>query len=189
MSLMDTVEELLNYLQIPFSFETKPSKFPNPLMSEEWAGKHPYEYVDIKIMGKSQGLINSVHPVLLKNFKIKGNASIAIIDVTDFWTRPQKDKIKYAPISKFPTSTFDCTVLVSKTAPVGELVEVLKKVKVKEIVERKIVDIFELSEEQNAVTLRVTFEDKTKTLDPEVIKKGEDSVVKTLEDAGYPLKQ
>ncbi|NCN95766.1 MAG: hypothetical protein GW917_03510, partial [Bdellovibrionales bacterium] len=52
----------------------------------------------------------------------------------------------------------------------------------------KIVDVFSLNENQNAVTITVTFEDPTKTLDKDLIKAAEQSILQTLDSAGFPLK-
>jgi phenylalanyl-tRNA synthetase beta subunit len=70
-----------------------------------------------------------------------------------------------------------------------DLLKALKPIKLKELVESKIVTVFPLSEEQKAVTVRVRFMDAEKTLSGEFLKQAEDLVVKTLNDAGFPLKQ
>ena len=188
MKLVNQTEKLLNYLKIPFSFEKENQKFPCAAVPKDWVGKHPYEYQELKIMGKSQGAIFSCHPLILKGFKVKGNAAIAVIDVTDFWAREQKDKTKYTPISKYPASSFDCTVMIDKDTELAPIVSMLQKLKIKELVDAKIVTVFPI-ENKNAVTFRTFFVDETKTLDPQVIKDAEQLVVSSLEKAGHPLKE
>ena len=188
LKLLNTVEGLLNYLEIPFDFTSETGKFKNEIIPIDWNGTHPHEYLNIRIMGKFHGAVNSVHPLLLRAFKVKGNFSVAVIDIADFETRPTKSKTKYAPISKFPTSRFDCTVVMDKDAHAADVLTVLKKVKVKELTDRKIVDVFNMDNGKKAVTITVTFEDPNKTLDNEIIKGAEQLVIKTLEEAGYPLK-
>lgn len=188
LKLINTVESLLNYLNIPFDLQADSGKFSNPLIDRSWSGCHPHEYLNIRIMGKFQGVMSSIHPMMLRNFKVKGNFAVAVIDITDFQNRPPKAKTSYKPISKFPVSTFDCTVLVNKEQPAAIVLDVLKKVKIKELADRKIKDVFNLNDVQNAVTIKVTFEDPSKTLDHEFIKNAEDTVVKKLAEAGYPLK-
>jgi phenylalanyl-tRNA synthetase beta chain len=186
--LINTVEKLLTSLNISYDLSTDSGKFVNNVIDRNWVGTHPHEYVNVRIMGKFHGAISSIHPLVLKNFKAKGHFSFAVIDLTDFHTREIKVKAKYTPISKFPTSTFDCTVLVPKGVPAANTLAVLNKVKVKEITNRKIVDIFELNETHNAVTLTVTFEDPTKTLDSKLIKEAEVKIISALEAANFPLK-
>jgi len=188
LKLLNTVEGLLNYLEIPFDFTSETGKFKNEIIPIDWSGTHPHEYLNIRIMGKFHGAVNSVHPLLLRAFKVKGNFSVVVIDIADFETRPTKSKTKYAPISKFPTSRFDCTIVMAKDAHAADVLTVLKKVKVKELTDRKIVDVFNMDNGKKAVTITVTFEDPNKTLDNEIIKGAEQLVIKTLEEAGYPLK-
>lgn len=188
LELINKVERLLTSLNIPYDLTTDTGKFANPLVSKEWFGTHPHENVNIRIMGKFHGVITSAHPLVLRQFKAKGNFSFAVIDFTDFHSRELKPKAKYTPISKFPTSRFDCTVLVSKDIPAAKTLEALKKIKLKEITERKIVDVFSQDDTQNAVTVMVTIEDTTKTLTSELIKECETKVVEALGKAGYPLK-
>jgi phenylalanyl-tRNA synthetase beta chain len=188
-SLINTVEKLLTTLNIPYDLTGDGGKFKNSLVDKDWFGTHPHEYLNLRIMGKFQGVIASAHPLVLRQFKVKGNFSFAVIDFTDFHTRPMKAKNKYTSISKFPTSSFDCTVLVDKKNPANAPLEVLKKIKMKEMVNRKIVDVFSLNESQNAVTLTVTFEDPTQTLKSEFLKSGEEKIISSLETAGFSLKR
>jgi phenylalanyl-tRNA synthetase beta chain len=188
LKLLNTIEGLLNYLDIPFDFTSETGKFKNEIIPMDWNGTHPHEYLNIRIMGKFHGAVNSVHPLLLRAFKVKGNFSVAVIDIADFETRPTKDKTIYAPISKFPTSRFDCTVVMNENAHAADVLEVLKRVKVKELTDRKIVDVFSMDDGNKAVTITVTFEDPNKTLDNDLIKSAEQLVIKSLAEAGYPLK-
>jgi phenylalanyl-tRNA synthetase beta chain len=188
LELLNTVEKLLNHLKVPFDFAQDHPKFPNLVCSREWIGTHPHEFANIRIMGKFNGAVLSVHPLTLKSFKINGNLAMAVIDFTDAQSRPAKDKTKYTPIHKFPSSTFDCTVLVDSETPAANVLEALKKVKLKELVDKRIADIFILEDGKRAVTVRTVFEDANKTLDAEFIKSAEDKVVSTLANAGFPLK-
>lgn len=186
--LINKAEKLMNYLNISFDLASDTGKFKNEIVSREWEGCHPHEYTNIRIMGKFKGAMFTVHPLMMKNFKAKGFLSLAVIDLTDFMNRELKEKTKYTAISKFPVSTFDCTVLVDKGVPAADTLEALKKTKLKELSERKILDVFDLNDKQNAVTIKVVFEDSTKTLDHDFIKTAEAKVLETLEKAGFPLK-
>lgn len=189
LEVINTVEKLLKSLNVPFDLTTEEGKFANPIVSRDWVGCHPHEYINIRIMGKFHGVINTVHPLVLKNFKTKGFFSYAVIDFTDFQDRPLKASAKYKPISTFPGARFDCTVLVDKDVPAASVLTALKKLKIKELQSTKIVDVFSLNEAKDAVTVMVTFEDPTKTLESEFIKSSEQAVIGALESSGYPLKQ
>ena len=188
MDLQNVMQPLMNYLNLNAQFTPADEKFPNSLIPANWPGVHPHEFLNIRVMGKNCGFINTVHPVMTRQFKIKGNVAVAVFDITDFMDREIKDKTRYQPLPKFPSSDFDCTVVADAHTPVGDILAVMRKLKIKEAESVKIVDIFKMSEEQKAVTLRTTFLDREKTLTPEFLRQAEDKVVATLEKGGFPLK-
>lgn len=99
-----------------------------------------------------------------------------------------KDKTKYRPIPKFPSSAADFTVVMKKDLPAASVIEALNSLKQKELKSKSIVDIFMMNEEEKAVSIRTVFEDSEKTLAPETIKDLEQKIVQTLEKAGFPLR-
>ena len=188
MELVNTTSRLLSSVNIPFDLSNKNPKFKNCLISEDWKGIHPFEFLNIRIMGKMHGVMTSVHPLVLKQYKIKGHLSIAVIDLSQVEGRPMKDKVKYKPLAKYPSSNFDCTVVVDSSVSVAEILASLKKVKVKELQVTKIVDIFTQDDGKKAVTLRSTFMDNEKTLSGEFITENSNKIISTLENSGFPLK-
>lgn len=186
--LENIVEKLLSTLNLNFNFTGPSEKFTNPIFLKGWSGIHPHEFQNIQIMGKFLGGINSVHPLVLRNFKMKGHLSLAVIDITDLESRELKDKTKYTPLSRFPSSSFDITVVVPSKEPAASPLVALNSVKAKELKSKKIVDLFKINDEQTAVTIRAVFEDPEKTLSPETIKEMEQKIVQTLEKAGFPLR-
>ncbi len=187
-ALLNVVKPLMSFLNLNAQFEPANEKYPNPIMPKEWPGVHPHEYLNIRVMGKNCGIVNTVHPIITRQFKIKGNVALAILDITDFMDRDIKDKTKYTAPPKFPSSKFDCTVVTDAHTPVGDILKVMNKLKVKEAESVKILDVFNMSEEQKAVTVRTIFLDREKTLTSEVLREAEDNVVATLKKAGFPLK-
>ncbi len=187
LELENVVEKLLNTLNINYAFAPKNEKFQNTVLPA-WNGIHPHEFTNIQIMGKFIGAINTVHPLVLKNFKMKGFLTLAVIDITDLESKEMKDKTKYQPIPKFPSSSSDFTVVMNKDLPAASVITALSSLKQKEIKSRAIVDIFMMNETQKAVSIRTVFEDSEKTLAAETIKELEQKIVQTLEKAGFPLR-
>lgn len=186
--LENIVEKLFCLLNVNFQFAPKNEKFSNTTMPQSWAGIHPHEYQNIQVMGKFSGVINSIHPLVLKNFKMKGHLVLAVIDITEMESKEMKDKTKYKPISKFPSSSCDFTVVMNKDEPAANALAALNSLKNKEIKSKSIVDVFILNEEKKAVSIRLVFEDPEKTLATETIKDIEQKAVQTLEKAGLPLR-
>jgi phenylalanyl-tRNA synthetase beta chain len=186
--LENTMEKLLSTLNISYVFSSRSEKFKNTILPQDWTGVHPHEFMNIQIMGKFLGGMTTIHPIVLKNFKMKGFLSVAVVDITELEARELKDKTKYNPIPKFPTSSCDFTVVMEKNLPASSAIAALNSLKVKEIKSKSIVDVFMMNETQKAVSLRTIFEDSEKTLSPEIIKELEAKIVQTLEKAGFPLR-
>ena len=185
--LSNVVEKLLATLSVNYVLAPKNEKFQNNVLPT-WSGAHPHEYQNIQIQGKFNGVINTVHPLVLKNFKMKGHLTLAVIDITDLESKEVKDKTKYQPLSKFPSSASDFTVVMNKDLPAAGVITALNSLKQKEIKSKAIVDIFVMNETQKAVSIRTVFEDSEKTLAAETIKDLEQKIVQTLEKAGFPLR-
>ena len=181
-------ENLLRSLHIPAHLVEKNNAFDNPIVSSQWPGCHPHQYQNIKMMGKNAGVILSVHPLMLKKFKIKGPLSLAIIDLTQVEKRQWPAQVHYCPLPKYPSSTFDCTIVCPPHTPIATILNSLKGVKIKELTSLKVVDVFAPQGEQKSVTLRATFSDPQQTLNNETVKACESALVAGLEHEGFPLK-
>ena len=152
-------------------------------------GLHPHEHLSLNLFGKEEGAILSIHPVLMSKLKIKGNLTVLALKLSSFENREIKSKTKYLPLPKFPSSEFDCTVVVDKTVSIGDVILPIKKLKIQEISSVKIVDTFELSETQQTITIKTKFLDRKKTLDGKFLDESKNKIVQSLELSGFPLKQ
>ncbi len=185
--MTNVMTNLLSSLNLSFEFTERNSKFANQYVPEEWIGNHPYEFSNIKVMGKNAGALFSIHPLVLRNLKIKGHLTFCIFDLSIFENYTAKDKTKYRPLNKFPQSTFDWTIVASKEKQTSEVLASLKKVKPKELQSLEILDIFE-DEMNKYVTLRATLADENATLNSEFLKLAEAVLISGTTKAGFPLK-
>jgi phenylalanyl-tRNA synthetase beta chain len=185
--LTNVVSNLLASLNLSADFVERNAKFANPLVPSEWLGNHPFEYANIRVMGKFAGAVFTVHPLILKNLKIKGNMSVCLFDLSLFENFNSKDKTKYKPLSKFPSSSFDWTVVVPEDKQVLEVVNAAKKVKLKELQSVQILDIFP-NENQKFVTVRAVLADESGTLSSELLKQAETALIDATTKAGFNLK-
>ncbi len=189
LELTNVVENLLNSLNLSFEFIDRNDKFKNPLIPHEWLGNHPFEYKNIRVMGKNSGIIMSVHPLILRNLKIKGHATVCLFDLSLFDNLKLKEKIKYKPLNKFPISTFDWTVTMPLDTQVAEVLNAAGKVKLKlkELQSLEILDIYVQDSIKN-VTLRATLADESATLSPELLKQAEFLLIDASANSGFRLK-
>lgn len=187
-ALENTVEKLLNLLNIPFDFAEKNEKFMNQHLPHTWAGAHPHEYLNLKIMGQNHGVVSSIHPLILREFKIKGHVHVAIIDLSSFENKEAKDKTKYHPLPKFPHSDLDFTIVTNHDTAVGKIFDVIKSIRLKEISDRRLIDVYKMNDTQKSVTIRVTLYDSDQTLTSEFLKNAGETIVSSLSKAGFNLK-
>jgi len=189
MDLANLMEGLLDYLNLSAKLLAPDPRHKNPVINREWPGIHPNENLDIHVMGKIQGGIITVHPVICREFKIKGNLAVSVLDLNGFENTMVKDKTRYKPLPKFPSSIFDCTVVTKPETRVEEILDTFKKIKIRELESCKVVGVFNPSETQKTVTLRIRFSDSNRTLPGDFLTEATDKIVKKLENAGYPLKK
>ncbi len=184
---LNHVESYLQALQLPAQLKEVGSH-QNPLIFDGWSGLHPLEQMNIQVMGRNHGLVFTVHPMLLRNYKVKGFVHIALLDYSFIEKIQLKNKaVKFKPFSRYPSSSFDCSVVV-KGAPAARVLRPLSKIKNPLFKGAKIVSVFALDEQETSVTLRSHFESSDGTLQADEISSLEQLVVSTLNDAGFPLK-
>lgn len=185
--LLNTIEKMFDYLSYPAVVgETGGS---NTVVPKEWNGVHPYEYADIRVMGKPCGALFSVHPSLTGDLKIRGKLALAVVDLSGFENTKPKEKVKYKPLPKYPGSLFDCTVIVPRSVAAAEPLRALKTVRYKELESIRLVGVFyPENPEVKWVTLRASFLDPEKTLDGAFLEEAQNRIVAELGKAGFPLK-
>ena len=186
--IVNTVEKLLNSLSAPYQLTSPIDKFPSPVIPKGWQGVHPVEKYDLKIMGRVHGSIFSVHPLILKKFKIKGHLSVFILNLNVLESSAPKSKFKYKKINKFPGASFDCTVDVEQSVNVSDILSSISKIKSPILAGSSIRDVF-VRDGRKYVTLRSEFQDTTKTLVGSEIKDLEGRIVESLEKRNYFLKK
>ncbi len=187
--LLNDVQSLGAFLNIPMDFTDSHPKFKNELIDEQWIGLHPFEFKNIRVMGKMKGVVFSVHPLMLKSFKTKGNLSIAMIDMSPFEKNAPKGKVGYKPLAKFPSSRFDYTLVVDKNQNIENIFSSLKKIKLPVSCDHKIVTTYSPDKEQRFITMAAILSDPEKTLPGEIIKECEELIINGLEKSGFCLKQ
>ena len=185
--MVNVMTNLLSSLNVTPEFVERNVKFENPLVPTAWIGNHPYEFQNIRVMGKFAGAVLSVHPLVLRNLKIKGHVTIALFDLSMFENFSAKDKTKYKPLNKFPNSTFDWTIIAGPETLASEVLNACKKVKLKELKDVQILDVF-TNENKKFITVRATLADEAQTLTSEFLKQAEVALIDATSKAGFNLK-
>ncbi len=187
MPLLNVVEKLHKSLRLPYRLleETPPETF----LPSGWKGLHPYEYLNFFVAGNITGTIFSVHPLLLKSWKLKGHLSFFILDLTQIAQRNVKSSFKFKPIVRQPFSRFDSTLFVERHLKAESLVTLLKKSKIPSLHSVFVQDIYYDSETHKSVTIRTRFQNRERTLTGEEISECEKRVIELFKEKGYTVKE
>lgn len=188
LALVNVAEDLLRTIGVSYQLQTPDPKFKSALIPTQWPGVHPQEQMHVRIMGKMNGIIFSLHPLLLKNLKVRGHASMLILDLTEASTAMIKEKITYRPLPKSQGAHFDLTVLADAGQSVGQVLEALKGIKLDFHQQTKVIDVYAPDQAAKSVTLRCHFIDPEQTLSGDFLQKSLQQVAQTLKQAGFPLK-
>ena len=187
-SAVNTAEKLLRFLNVPSVVQAPDGRNGNYVIPRSWGGNHPFEIRDIKVMGKPMGTIVTVHPLMCRNYKMKGYLTLIVLDLHDFESKEMKDKAAYKPLPRFPVSVFDFSVVADANCEAAEIVTAAKGYKCSELKDVRVADIFGMDGGRKSVTLRARFLDEEKTLTGEFLEKAQKELIRCVEEAGFPLK-
>ncbi len=87
---------------------------------------HPGRKASISYEGEAIGYMGEVHPMVCANYSIKDRVIIAVIDMPEILKRAGEAEKKFVPISNFPASTRDISMVVPKDILVGQIEKVFK---------------------------------------------------------------
>jgi phenylalanyl-tRNA synthetase beta chain len=190
--LLTAIDTLFQALGLTFQLKPwgKDAHAKTSLLPDSWIGIHPHECLAISVRGKTIGAINTIHPLLHKNFKLRGHQTIAIFDFSELATTFLPKNIKMSPISKTDPVTFDCCVVMPRSSSVQLGLDILAKIKNKSLLTSKVHDIFPApNAAEQFVTFRSYFLSNEGTLTPEMITELEREIVQNLEKSGYSLRR
>ena len=186
--LEDSVEELLAYLGLACRLQIGSPAEPNPIVPAGWAGSHPHEFVDVRIMGKPNGVVLSIHPQISHAFKIRGRLAMAVLDLTEVMEWEPTGSRVFQALDRFPGSRFDVTVVLPANVYAADAVEVVRKMRIKEMRSAAVLDVFDMQDGNRALTLRMEFRDANRTLSHDFISQTEQEVMATLDKSGFALR-
>lgn len=174
LSLLDDVIGLLKNAKISYTVEPWQD---NPWVPFGWNGVNQKEACVLRVQGEIKAVVFSVHPLALRDIKLKGSFALAIVDQK----LPTSGDFKYTPLNKYQENTFDFTVALGEVQEVEDLIRVLNPVSLGVKICR-IVDVFEKN-----ITFRAIF-GGDKNYSPEDIKKVEGNILKVLKENSYIVK-
>ena len=131
--------------------------------------------------------MGQIHPKNAKENDVK-NVYMAELDLSSLM-ETKKSKIKFTPISKYPTVTRDLALIVDRELPAENIVQLIEKhgrdqkTKEKIVKEIEIFDVYEgehVKENEKSIAIRIVFGSDTHTLKDEEINNVFETMLESL---------
>ncbi|HEY1939255.1 MAG TPA: phenylalanine--tRNA ligase subunit beta [Candidatus Angelobacter sp.] len=145
---------------------------------------HPERSAYLEVGGQRFGYLFELYPALLD----RGRAAILYIDL-DALQALSPAQQPYRPLRRFPTSSFDLSIVAGAHELVGNLEEKLRQLAGDHLVSLQFLLIFPLPPDKKSVSFRLTFGADDRTLTNEEVTGIRDRVVAGIRSAGYELRE
>jgi phenylalanyl-tRNA synthetase beta chain len=132
------------------------------------------------------GTLYELHPAFLEN--ARGRAAILDLDLEAVLSLPLQPR-KYQPLRRFPTSSFDLSVVAGERELVADLEGKLRHLAGDGLVSLQFLLIFPLPGGKKSVSFRLTVGAEERTLTAEEVTRVRDRVVQGIKAAGYELRE
>ncbi|MCM1507685.1 MAG: phenylalanine--tRNA ligase subunit beta [Ruminococcus flavefaciens] len=145
--------------------------------------QHPRNLNAVICNGREIGEIGVVYPTVSKKIDKKASIVYAEIDVADF-AKVKSGSIAYDEPSKYPEMEIDLTFIADKFEPIGKAIEKVNSALIKKV---SVAGTY-TDDSGKAITVRILFADKTKTLTREEVSAVTDTIIENLRADGITLK-
>jgi len=141
---------------------------------------HPYQNATIVKNGKNLGILYKLHPTVADDFDISKNSYIAQLNLDSI----KNDTVIASNISKFQASRRDLSIIAPKNLEYKEIKKVIKSLRIKEIKQFNLVDIYsdEKLEDNESLTIRFILQSETKTFEENDINAIMDRILDKLKE-------
>ncbi|HEX3091885.1 MAG TPA: phenylalanine--tRNA ligase subunit beta [Candidatus Angelobacter sp.] len=154
-----------------------PAKAHNKIM-------HPERAAHIEVGGQRVGDLYELHPSLLD----RGRAAILDLDLDALQSLPAQRQA-YRPLRRFPTSSFDLSIVAPAHTLVAELENKLRQLAGDSLVSLQFLLIFPLPPDKKSVSFRLTLGADDRTLTADEVTRTREKVVEGIKAAGYELRE
>jgi phenylalanyl-tRNA synthetase beta chain len=145
---------------------------------------HPERAAHVEVGGHRLGDLYELHPSLLD----RGRAAILYIDLDTLQALPPQRQ-PYRPLRRFPTSSFDLSIVAPAHTLVADLESRLRQLAGGGLVSLQFLLIFPLPQDKKSVSFRLTLGADDRTLTAEEVTRTRERVVEGIKAAGYDLRE
>ena len=145
---------------------------------------HPERAAHVEIGSQRVGDLYELHPELLD----RGRAAILYLDLDTLQGLPSQRQA-YRPLRRFPTSSFDLSIVAGSHELVANLEEKLRQFAGSSLVSLQFLLVFPLPPDKKSVSFRLTLGADDRTLNAEEVTHTRERVVEGIKAAGYELRE
>jgi phenylalanyl-tRNA synthetase beta chain len=145
---------------------------------------HPERAAHVEAGGQRMGDLYELHPGLLD----RGRAAILNVDLDALQALPSQ-RAPYRPLRRFPTSSFDLSIVAPTRTLVADLENKLRQYAGESLVALQFLLIFPLPPDKKSVSFRLTLGADDRTLTAEEVTGTREKVVEEIKVAGYELRE
>ncbi len=181
-NMKGVLEELFEKLGLHHAFTYNP-KGGYPFL-------HPGRQAAIQNGEDVIGYIGQLHPEVVDNYNMKGEVYVAVIDLPKLTALASFDR-KYEGIAKFPASTRDLSMVMSKDIFVGQVEEIIKKYGGSLLENYELFDVYEgeqVGRGKKSVAYTMTFRAKDRNLEASEVNAITDKIIAGLQKLGIELR-
>lgn len=148
---------------------------------------HPAKCAAVWCGDAQVAIIFELHPIVAQNFGIQTETVAWEINFTKLAALGCKEP-GYTPLPRFPGISIDISVESPAKTPVRQLVELIKKMNSPLVADVSVINIFERSEKEKSVTLRILLQSPERTLTDEEMQEVRQSIIGTYQKAGFVIR-
>ncbi len=147
---------------------------------------HPERSAHLESDGQRVGSLYELHPALLEG--ARGRAALLDLDLDALRALPAQLRT-YEPLRRFPTSSFDLSIVAGERELVADLASKLHRLAGDDLVSLQFLLIFPLPGGKKSVSFRLTAGAENRTLTADEVTRIRERVVQGIKAAGYELRE
>ena len=144
---------------------------------------HPGRTANLIINGKEAGFFGEIHPQVAKNYDLDTHVYVAELDLESILANINKN-LSFKALPKYPATTRDIAMLVSRETLVGDLEKVIKQRGGKLLESVELFDVYQgeqIEAGMKSVAYKLVFRAEDRTLVDEEIQKAMKKILNGLE--------
>ncbi len=145
---------------------------------------HPERAAHVEVGSQQVGHLYELHPALLD----RGRAAILYLDLDTLQGLPAQRQ-NYRPLRRFPTSSFDLSIVAGAHDLVADLENKLRRFAGESLVTLQFLLIFPLPPDKKSASFRLTVGSEDRTLTADEVTRIRERVVSGIKSSGYELRE